>query len=103
MCHVCNVCRYIAAVELLGERDESLEELRADLHEVKHMYKDQIEFMCMQLTVLQASSVLPPRLSGEHGHGLHGHLHQVPLVVQPGSAQLHVASGADCTAQLNAL
>eukprot|EP00798_Chlamydomonas_sp_ICE-L_P005801 gene5801-6085_t len=47
--------RYIAAVELLGERDESLEELRADLMEVKLMYKDQIEFMCVQLAQLQAA------------------------------------------------
>ena len=31
--------RYVAAVELLGERDEALEELRADLQDVKHLYK----------------------------------------------------------------
>ena len=42
--------RYTAAVELLGERDEELEELRADLRDVKNLYRDQIEFMVMQLT-----------------------------------------------------
>jgi hypothetical protein len=41
--------RYSAAVELVGERDEQVEELRADLADVKHLYRDQIEFMCEQL------------------------------------------------------
>ena len=35
--------KYIAAVEMLGEKDEALEELRADLEDVKNLYKDQIE------------------------------------------------------------
>lgn len=48
------VCRYVAAVELLGERDETLEELRADLMDVKNLYREQIEFMVMQLTQQQA-------------------------------------------------
>lgn len=39
-------CRYGAAVELLGERDEALEELRADLMDVKGLYKDQIDCEC---------------------------------------------------------
>ncbi|KAJ9527464.1 hypothetical protein QJQ45_025788, partial [Haematococcus lacustris] len=42
--------RYVAAVELLGERDEALEELRADLLDVRNMYKEQLEFMLTQLT-----------------------------------------------------
>ena len=37
--------KYIAAVELLGEKDEVLEELRADLEDVKNLYKDQIEYL----------------------------------------------------------
>lgn len=37
--------KYIAAVELLGERDEVLEELRADLEDVKNLYRDQIEYL----------------------------------------------------------
>lgn len=32
--------RYVAAVELLGERDEALEELRADLMDVKTLLRD---------------------------------------------------------------
>jgi chromosome segregation ATPase len=41
--------RYSAAVELVGERDEQVEELKADLGDVKRLYRDQIEFMCEQL------------------------------------------------------
>ena len=41
--------RYAQAVELVGERDEQVEELKADLTDVKHLYRDQIEFMCEQL------------------------------------------------------
>ena len=39
-----------AATEMLGEKDERLEELRNDLMDVKHLYKDQIEFMIEQLS-----------------------------------------------------
>lgn len=46
--------RYLAAVELLGERDEQLEELRADLMDVKELYRDQIEYMVQQLADLHA-------------------------------------------------
>ncbi|GAX82954.1 hypothetical protein CEUSTIGMA_g10381.t1 [Chlamydomonas eustigma] len=42
--------RYVAAVELLGERDEALEELRADLQDVKNLYRDQIEYLVKKLT-----------------------------------------------------
>ena len=38
-----------AATEMLGEKDERLEELRNDLMDVKHLYKDQIEFMIEQV------------------------------------------------------
>lgn len=44
--------RYAAAVELLGERDEQLEEMAADLVDVKQLYKQQIE-------ALLASGVSP--------------------------------------------
>ena len=37
-------------MEMLGEKDESLEELRADLEDVKNLYRDQIEFMVAQLS-----------------------------------------------------
>ena len=48
-CQCLLTSRYAAAVEMLGERDEALEELRADLQDVKNLYRDQIEFMVMQL------------------------------------------------------
>ena len=41
--------RYAAAVELLGERDEQLEEMAADLADVKQLYKQQIESLVAAL------------------------------------------------------
>jgi hypothetical protein len=38
--HPAAALRYVAAVELLGERDEALEELRADLMDVKTLLRD---------------------------------------------------------------
>ena len=38
-----------ACTEMLGEKEERLEELKADLQDVKQLYKDQIEFMVEQL------------------------------------------------------
>ena len=49
--------RYVAAVELLGERDEALEELRADLQDVKNLYRDQIEYLVKQLTTPPGSLI----------------------------------------------
>jgi hypothetical protein len=40
--------RYAAAVELVGERDEQLEELANDLEDVKQMYRQQIETLLAQ-------------------------------------------------------
>ena len=37
---------------MLGEKEERLEELKADLQDVKQLYKDQIEFMVEQLAHL---------------------------------------------------
>ena len=42
----------LACTEMLGEKEERLEELRADLQDVKQLYKDQIEFMVEQLAHL---------------------------------------------------
>ena len=39
----------LACTEMLGDKEEKLEELRADLQDVKQLYKDQIEFMVEQL------------------------------------------------------
>lgn len=44
-----------AAVEMLGEKDERMEELWADLLDVKHLYRDQIEFMATRLAELSES------------------------------------------------
>jgi hypothetical protein len=49
----CAQARLAAATELIGERDETLEELRADLVDIKSMYKDQIEYMVLQLATAQ--------------------------------------------------
>lgn len=35
--------RYTAAVEMVGERDEQLEELQHDLEDMKQLYKQQIQ------------------------------------------------------------
>ncbi len=54
--------RYAAAIELVGERDEQMEELRADLMDVKHLYKDQIEYLVGQLAAagrLDAAAAMP--------------------------------------------
>lgn len=57
--------RYAAAVELLGERDERLEELSADLRDVKSLYQDQIEFFVLQLSALQPPVHWDPVVEGE--------------------------------------
>jgi TATA element modulatory factor 1 TATA binding len=44
-----------ACTELLGERDERLGELEADVHDVKALYRDQIEFMVERLALLEAA------------------------------------------------
>ncbi|XP_073525326.1 uncharacterized protein [Phyllobates terribilis] len=44
--------RHAAALELMGERDEELEELRADLIDVKAMYRDQIDLLINKIQVL---------------------------------------------------
>ncbi|GLI69265.1 hypothetical protein VaNZ11_013798, partial [Volvox africanus] len=71
-----------SALELVGERDEQVEELLADLQDVKSMYKDQIEFMCQQLLELQGL-----QLGGAHGPGP-GH-----SLGAPGGRALHGAQG----------
>ena len=45
-----------AAVELLGEKEELLEEARADMEEMRDNYRKQIEFMAEQLTAAQAAA-----------------------------------------------
>ncbi|MEW5302012.1 MAG: hypothetical protein WDW36_004826 [Sanguina aurantia] len=59
--------RYAAAMELLGERDERLEELSADLRDVKSLYQDQIEFFVLQLSALEPPVQWDPVVEGEEG------------------------------------
>jgi capsule polysaccharide export protein KpsE/RkpR len=46
--------RYVAAVELVGERDERLEELSADLADVKALYKQDVQALYQQIEALAA-------------------------------------------------
>lgn len=47
--------RHTSALELMGERDEEVEELRADLVDVKHMYREQIDMLVGQIERLSAA------------------------------------------------
>ncbi|OMO66672.1 Sugar/inositol transporter [Corchorus olitorius] len=42
--------RHSAALELMGERDEELEELRADIVDLKEMYREQVNLLVNKLT-----------------------------------------------------
>lgn len=53
--------RLTAAVELLGEKEELLEEARVDMEEMRQNYRHQIEFMAEQLTAAQAAAAPPAR------------------------------------------
>lgn len=41
--------RHASALELMGERDEQVDELKADLLDVKGVLRDQTDLMCQQL------------------------------------------------------
>jgi len=41
--------RHRAALEMLGEKTEEVQELRADLHDVKQAYRDQINDLLARL------------------------------------------------------
>lgn len=53
----------LACTEMLGEKEERLEELKADLQDVKQLYKDQIEFMVEQLAHLAQQDQLKQQQS----------------------------------------
>ena len=55
--------RHAAAVELLGEREEALAELQADVADMKALYREQVDMLTTQL-VHSASSAVPN--SGVH-------------------------------------
>eukprot|EP00249_Psilotum_nudum_P011130 c22980_g1_i1 orf=618-3401(-) len=48
--------RHASALELMGERDEEVEELRADLADIKQMYREQIDMLVSQIEKLSAST-----------------------------------------------
>ncbi|XP_019247266.1 PREDICTED: golgin candidate 5 isoform X2 [Nicotiana attenuata] len=47
--------RHSAALELMGERDEELEELRADIIDMKEMYREQVNMLVNKIQVLSSS------------------------------------------------
>ncbi|KAL1533210.1 golgin candidate 5-like isoform X2 [Salvia divinorum] len=51
--------RHSAALELMGERDEELEELRADIVDLKEMYREQVNMLVNKIHIL-SSSMAPP-------------------------------------------
>ncbi|XP_019425040.1 PREDICTED: golgin candidate 5-like isoform X2 [Lupinus angustifolius] len=49
--------RHSAALELMGERDEELEELRADIVDVKEMYREQVNMLVNKIQRMNPSMV----------------------------------------------
>eukprot|EP00262_Sarcandra_glabra_P000312 TRINITY_DN10371_c0_g2_i1.p1 TRINITY_DN10371_c0_g2~~TRINITY_DN10371_c0_g2_i1.p1 ORF type:complete len:698 (-),score=174.22 TRINITY_DN10371_c0_g2_i1:286-2139(-) len=47
--------RHSSALELMGERDEELEELRADIVDLKEMYREQIDLLVNKIQKLSSS------------------------------------------------
>lgn len=47
--------RHSSALELMGERDEELEELRNDIADLKEMYREQIDLLVNKVQVLSSS------------------------------------------------
>ncbi|KAI3716331.1 hypothetical protein L6452_23592 [Arctium lappa] len=47
--------RHSAALELMGERDEELEELRADIVDLKEMYREQVNILVNKIQVMSSS------------------------------------------------
>ncbi|XP_039009477.1 golgin candidate 5-like [Hibiscus syriacus] len=48
--------RHTAALELMGERDEELEELRADIVDLKEMYREQVNLLVNKIQVMSSSA-----------------------------------------------
>ncbi|KAJ0971803.1 hypothetical protein J5N97_019762 [Dioscorea zingiberensis] len=47
--------RHSSALELMGERDEELEELRADIIDLKEMYREQVDLLVNKIQMLGSS------------------------------------------------
>ncbi|XP_028756168.1 golgin candidate 5 isoform X2 [Neltuma alba] len=48
--------RHSAALELMGERDEELEELRADIVDLKEMYREQVNLLVNKIQMMNSSA-----------------------------------------------
>ena len=48
--------RHSAALELMGERDEELEELRADIVDLKEMYREQVNLLVNKIQIMNSSA-----------------------------------------------
>ncbi|XVE52075.1 hypothetical protein DITRI_Ditri02bG0091900 [Diplodiscus trichospermus] len=48
--------RHSAALELMGERDEELEELRADIVDLKEMYREQVNLLVNKIQIMSSSA-----------------------------------------------
>ncbi|XP_048328426.2 golgin candidate 5 isoform X2 [Ziziphus jujuba] len=48
--------RHSAALELMGERDEELEELRADIVDLKEMYREQVNLLVNKIQMMSSSN-----------------------------------------------
>ncbi|KAK1314880.1 Golgin candidate 5 [Acorus calamus] len=48
--------RHSSALELMGERDEQLEELRADIMDLKEMYREQVDLLVNKIQMLSSST-----------------------------------------------
>ncbi|KAJ7951756.1 golgin candidate 5 [Quillaja saponaria] len=47
--------RHSSALELMGERDEELEELRADIVDLKEMYREQVNLLVNKIQIMSSS------------------------------------------------
>ncbi|KAL6137615.1 hypothetical protein ACLB2K_062905 [Fragaria x ananassa] len=47
--------RHSAALELMGERDEELEELRADIVDLKEMYREQVNLLVNKIQIMSSA------------------------------------------------
>ncbi|GJS92453.1 golgin candidate 5 [Tanacetum coccineum] len=64
--------RHSAALELMGERDEELEELRADIVDLKEMYREQVNMLVNKIQAGQANGVAQADVVNPHGSGVGG-------------------------------
>ncbi|KAL5976866.1 hypothetical protein ACLOJK_021201 [Asimina triloba] len=64
--------RHTAALELMGERDEELEELRADIIDLKEMYREQVDLLVNKIQVMSSVSTVMTQCNPLFGGTLEG-------------------------------